>query len=141
MTARPEQILQTKIVVALHRRFDCRCVHVPNGGGRTKLEALALRDMGVWAGHPDLIVYGREGRLLLIEVKDRVQARDRAVAPGERLTTLSEAQRHAVPELRARGFAVAVVDTVEDAVAVAKAAGFAPRTARPRPAAELTTGF
>ncbi|ACL59927.1 VRR-NUC domain-containing protein [Methylobacterium nodulans] len=126
--ARPEQVIQTKIVVAMHRRFDCRCVHVPNGGRRGKLEGVAFKEMGVEAGHPDLIVYGRGGRCFLIEVK----------APGG---SLSASQRAFLPGLRERGFPVHVVDSVEDALAAGAAFGLPPAPARPRPAPEPATEF
>lgn len=138
---RQEQAIQTAIVVALHREFDCRAIHVANGGSRSITEAVHLKEMGVWAGHPDLVVYGRDGKVLLIEVKEKVQARERAVPLVARLTTLSDSQKLAVPELRERGFTVAVVDSVEDAVSAVRDAGFGARATRPRWAAELATGF
>ena len=138
---RDEQKVQTAIVVALHREFDCRVVHVPNGGSRTMLEAIALKEMGTWAGHPDLIVYGRGGKLLLLEVKEAVQVRERNIVPEERLQTLSTAQKLAVPELRSRGFTVAVVDCVADAIAAVHAFGFGPRATAVRSPLELRTGL
>lgn len=119
---RPEQILQTRIVARLRRDFCCLPVAVPNGGKRGKLEAIRLKEMGVVAGHPDLIVYGREGRCFLMEVK----------VPGE---TLSESQRRVTPDLEERGFTVFVVDTIEDAVDAARRFGLGPR---PKAAAPLT---
>ncbi|GJE00578.1 VRR-NUC domain-containing protein [Methylobacterium isbiliense] len=135
---RPEQNLQIAIVIALHHRFDCLISHVPNQGRRGLVEAGATKRMGLLTGHPDLIVYGRDGRAFHLEVKDKVQARERAVAPGERFASLSTDQKRVVPDLRERGFHVAVVDTVEDAIAAGAAFGLAPRRgARPEPATEF----
>lgn len=118
---RPEQILQTKIVARLRREFDCAPFAVPNGGSRGHIEAVRLKESGVVAGHPDLVVYGRDGRVVLLEVK----------APGG---DLNAAQRRVIPDLQDRGFPVSVVDTVEGAVKALRDAGFEP----PRPAPFLT---
>lgn len=124
---RPEQILQARIVARLQRDFDCAPFAVPNGGTRGRIEAVRLKESGVVAGHPDVIVYGRESRLVLLEVK----------AEGG---SLNAAQRRVLPDLEERGFKVAVVDTVEGAVEALKQAGFGPA----RPASFLareTGGF
>lgn len=110
---RPEQILQSRIVARLRREFDAIVASCPNGGTRGRIEAVRLKEAGVVAGHPDLIAYGREGRVALLEIK----------APGG---SLSEAQRRLLPDLQARGFPVFVVDTVEDAVEALREAGFGP---------------
>ncbi len=110
---RPEQQLQTRIVARLRRDFDCAPFAVPNGGSRGRLEAVRLKESGVVAGHPDLVVYGREGRVVLLEVK----------APGG---DLNAAQRRVIPDLQGRGFPVFVVDTVEEAVQALHEVGFGP---------------
>ena len=112
---RPEQKLQTKIVTRLRREFACLPVAVPNGGTRGKIEAIRLKEMGVTAGHPDLIVYGTESRLVLLEVK----------VPGE---SLSYSQKRVIPDLQGRGFPVFTVDSVEAAVDALHECGFAPPT-------------
>jgi len=136
-----EQKLQTKIVVALRKRFDCFVFHVPNGGARTRLEALAFKDAGTTAGVPDLIVVGREGRTLYMELKDRVQARERAVSPTERIHSADPAQKLVIADLRERGFTVALLDSVEDAIVEAEAFGLGPKRAPVRSAAAVSTGF
>ena len=123
--ARPEHLIQVAIVNRLRAEFDAIVAAVPNGGGRGKLEAVALKEEGVEPGHPDLIAYGREGRALLLEVK----------APSG---SLSLVQRRLIPDLRERGFPVAVVRSVDEALAAMREAGFGPR--RP-PAAEPATEF
>lgn len=124
---RGEQKLQTAIVVALRKQFDCFVFHVPNGGVRTALEAMAFKDAGTTAGVPDLIATGPEGRIGFLEIKDRVQVRERAVDPFDRLLTLDPAQKTVVSGLRGRGFRVAVIDSVDDAVAALNSLGFPPK--------------
>lgn len=122
---RPEQLLQGRIVAHLRREFDCAPFAVPNGGKRGRIEAVRLKESGVVAGHPDLIVYGREGRLVLLEVKK----------PGGGLDNdLNAAQRVVIPDLQDRGFPVSVVDSVEQAAHALRSAGFGPA----RPASFLT---
>lgn len=139
---RREQRIQTAIVVAFRRRFDAIVSHIPNGGVRTKLEAIAFREAGMTAGMPDLVVLDHGGRTLLIEVKQQIQVRERDVPATERLHSLDDSQKIVVPRLRERGFTVAVVDCVEDAVAAGEAFGLEPKRARPtRSEAAMATGF
>lgn len=130
-----EARIQGEIVVAMSRTFNARTVHVPNGGKRSASEGVALRSMGVWAGHPDLIVYGDDHRSFLIEVKDDILARERAVPTDQRFDTLDPKQKDAVTELRGRGFIVHVIDNVEDALAAGRAFGLPPKTIPPRASA------
>jgi len=118
-----EAAIQGDIVVAMSRTFDARTVHVPNGGKRSAREGVALRSMGVWAGHPDLIVYGEDHRSFLMEVKDEILACERTVPTDQRFDTLDPKQKIAVTELRSRGFVVHVVDNVDDAIAAGRAFG------------------
>lgn len=138
---RAEQKLQTAVVVALRRHFDCLPYHVPNGGARTRLEALAFRDAGATAGVPDLVVPGREGRTLYLELKAGVQARERDVAPSARIHSADPAQKRFIADLRERGFRVAIIDSVEEALAEAEAFGLGPRRKPVRSEAALSTGF
>lgn len=122
-----EAAIQGDIIVAMSRTFDARTVHVPNGGKRSVREGVALRSMGVWAGHPDLIVYGDGDRDFLIEVKDHILARERDVPTEQRIDTLDPKQKTAVLELRARGKIVHVVDSVEEALSAGRAFGLMPK--------------
>ncbi|ACL59121.1 VRR-NUC domain-containing protein [Methylobacterium nodulans] len=123
--ARPEHHIQAAIVARLRGSFDAIVAAVPNGGRRGKREAVELRAEGVEPGHPDLIAYGRDGRVLLLEVK---------AAGG----SLSAAQRRLIPNLRERGFPVAVVRDIEGAVQAMREAGFGPRRGpAPEPATEF----
>ncbi|MCP1558601.1 UNVERIFIED_ORG: hypothetical protein M2438_002688 [Methylobacterium sp. SuP10 SLI 274] len=138
---RPEQKIQTAIVVALRRRFDCFPFHVPNGGARTRLEAIAFKDAGTTAGVPDLPVLGRDGSIFFLEIKAKVQVRERNVPPTERIHSCDPAQKLVIADFRARGFTVAIVDSVEDAVAVAEACGLTEVRKPIRSQAAISTGF
>ena len=67
---------------------DLIAFHVPNGGIRTKAEAARMKWVGVFAGVPDIVVLGLDGRCWLIEVKaaggalsaDQIVIRDRCAA-------------------------------------------------------------
>lgn len=122
-----EAAIQGEIIVAMSRTFNARTVHVPNGGKRSVREGVALRSMGVWAGHPDLIVYGQDGRDFLIEVKEQVLVRERDVPTDQRFDTLDPKQKDAVTELRSRGKIVHVVDSVEEALSAGRAFGLMPK--------------
>jgi hypothetical protein len=125
-----EAAIQGEIIVAMSRTFNARTVHVPNGGKRSAREGLALRSMGVWAGHPDLDVYSHDGRMFFMEVKDEILVRERDVPTDQRFDTLDPKQKDAVAELRSRGFVVHVVDNVEDALAAGRAFGLAHKVIR-----------
>lgn len=124
-----EAQIQSDILMAMSRQFDCRTVHVPNGGKRGVREGVKLKAMGVWAGHPDLIIYGNGQRSFMIEVKEphEILASERNVPTHERFESLSESQQKAVPELRARGFIVHVIDNVDDAIAAGHHFGLDPK--------------
>jgi hypothetical protein len=128
---RPEQKLQTAIVTKLRRSFDCFVTHVPNGGARTPLEALAFKDAGLTAGTPDLLACAPGPVLVFVEIKARILAKERGVPPFGRLASLDPAQQQVVQRLRRMGFRVAVVDSVEDAVEALTTSGFPPKAAAP----------
>jgi hypothetical protein len=53
-----------------HGRFGRGIIaHVPNGGGRSKIDASLLKAQGVKAGVPDLFVLLPQGHSLWIEMK------------------------------------------------------------------------
>lgn len=119
----PEAGIQTQIVKAYRARFDVLVYHNANGGLRSKTEAVAFRDMGTLAGVPDLTVIGRASATFCVECKSRIQSRERAVSPFERYHSLSPNQKVVVPEMRARGIPVAVVDNVDEAIQAAQTLG------------------
>ena len=137
----PEQKIQTAIVVAFRRKLDVFCYHVPNSGARSTLQALAFKGAGLTAGVPDLVAVGHDGRHLYLEVKAKIQVRERNVPLAERITSVSDSQKIVIPELRARGCTVVVVDSVEDAIAAGEAFGFVAKPAAVRSACAARTGF
>ena len=139
---RPEQKLQTAIVTRLRRSFECFVTHVPNGGARTPLEALAFKDAGLTAGTPDLLACAPAGLIAFVEIKAKILVKERGVPAFARLASLDPAQQQVVQRLRRFGFKVAVVDSVEDAVIALETVGFPPKLAAPvRSDAALATGF
>ena len=67
---RPEQALQKSVIQYLDTVLPATAwaFHVPNGGGRSKIEAGILKAMGVRPGIPDLCVIW-QGRAYWIELK------------------------------------------------------------------------
>lgn len=53
---RPEQALQIQTVAFMNAIPDLLFFHVPNGGGRSKVEGAILKAMGVKPGVPDLVI-------------------------------------------------------------------------------------
>ena len=102
---RPEQILQTQIVNALRLSApDVLAFHVPNGGYRTPREAAVFKAMGVVPGIPDLICLWPIGRVGFLELKAHKGA-------------LTDLQRAMIDRLSGMGFPVAVVRSLDDALA------------------------
>src|SRR5690242_17473140 len=104
-----EADIQTAIVTHFRKTYAGRCVHVPNGGRRGKLEAIRFKTMGVEAGCPDLIFFTPRG-VYCIEVKK----------PGGRL---SLNQIMFIDDLRDFGIDVAEVYSLEEAKAAFQAWG------------------
>jgi hypothetical protein len=100
----PEQAIHRAVADHLRWRAKRGCFwyHVPNGGGRSKVEASILKGLGVRAGVPDLILVNG-GRTYALELK----------APGGRL---SPAQREAHDALRAAGAEVGTAVGVDAAL-------------------------
>ena len=100
-----EHCEQTKLVGRIRSFYPQVLVFsVPNGGKRGKREAVRLKDEGVLAGIPDLVVAEPRGRFhgLYIEMKRR---------KGGRVT---EEQRDKIRKLRRRGYKVLVGHGVDD---------------------------
>lgn len=98
----PEERIQAEIVTWMRAHLDCRVVHVPNGGLRSKLEAIRMKEIGVTPGVPDLLIFVPGGRVFFIEVK----------APGG---SASDAQKGFITILQDWLFDVAIVRSVEEA--------------------------
>lgn len=105
-----ERAIQIAIRDAL-RWHGVRSRHVPNGGKRSIVAGHRLRQEGMVAGFPDLIVWMPGGRIAFMECK---------TAKGR----LSEAQHREIQQLRKDGFAVAVVRSVDEAMAAVRAWGW-----------------
>lgn len=84
---RPEQALQRAVIQYLDAVLpqDAWAFHVPNGGGRTKIEGAIFKAMGVRAGIPDLCIVYR-GKAHWIEMKaGKGKATDTQIAAHMRL--------------------------------------------------------
>jgi len=67
---RPEQSLQKSIVTFIRTAYPrAVCFHVPNGGGRSKIEAAIFKSIGVMSGVADLCILWKGGHVGFIEVK------------------------------------------------------------------------
>lgn len=67
---RPEQALQQQVVAYLRATAPSLIFfHVPNGGGRSTVEAAILKSMGVRAGVADLAFILTGARIAFIELK------------------------------------------------------------------------
>jgi len=105
--ARPEQALQIELVNTLRAvapPLEFMCFHVPNGGYRTPREAAIFKALGVMPGIPDIVCLWSIGRVGFIELK----------AHNGALTNI-QSRTHAF--LRGMGFPVAVVRSLDDALA------------------------
>jgi hypothetical protein len=77
--------------------------HIPNGGKRTKLEAIRLRAQGVTAGVPDIFCAFASGEYhgLFIEMK-------KPIVKGESKPAISPAQKLMIEHLLFQGYCVKV---------------------------------
>lgn len=120
---RPEAELQRAIVATLRWLLPPgvllhHSAHEQRAGGAAGRRAQAVSaGMGVQAGWPDLVVVAAAPRQLFLEVK----------APGGRV---SPAQRDCHERLRALGWAVAVVHSVDEALDALERHGIMLRSAR-----------
>ena len=90
-----EEILQITIVQWLRRNAPEAVVfHTPNGGSRNAREGQKLKDMGVLAGVPDLIVLWPGGKLAIELKSDKGRT--------------SQDQKDVLAKFEACGFPVAV---------------------------------
>ena len=99
---RPEEQVQRAIVEWLRWiEPDCKWLHIPNGGARTKAEAGILKALGVEAGAPDLHLCLNGGWCAYIEIKK----------PGGRVTPEQTAFRN---KCERRGARWALAESIED---------------------------
>ena len=101
-----EHVEQTKVVARFRSHYpDDIIFAVPNGGGRTKTDASRLKNEGVLAGVPDLVVPTARGGYhgLYVEMKRRTGGR------------VSEAQRRVLDYLQDQGYFVTVANGADEA--------------------------
>ena len=101
---RPEQDFQRALVSLLNIAFPktVQFFHVPNGGGRSRIEAGILHGQGVKAGVPDLIIV-HNGKAFGLELKSEGG-------------NLSDSQRTMFPKLREAGMRIEVARTMDEAL-------------------------
>ena len=104
--AHPEETLQRQVAHFLdsHLAHGAVWFHPPNGGGRSKAEAGALKAQGVKPGIPDILIFCN-GTVVFIELK----------APKG---YPSPAQRDMHARLRAAGYQVGVARSLADFLAL-----------------------
>jgi hypothetical protein len=104
----PEDVVQEQIVQAIRLQYDCLVASRPNEGRGGKDRNMAIRmamklkRMGLLAGMPDVDVFWSPGQIGMLEVKNLVGF-------------LQPSQREIHGQLRALGFRVEVVRSVEAA--------------------------
>lgn len=105
--AHPEEDLQRAVVAHLHLRArpGVGWSHIPNGGKRGIVEAVAFKAMGVRAGMPDLMLWAPHEKMRFLELKAK---RGR----------LSEAQRVVISDLEAAGFECEVAHSLDEALEI-----------------------
>lgn len=110
---------------AIRQRFMLSgiwAVHVPNGGNRTQWAHMEAGRNGEIPGFPDLLLYKAGGRHGLMEVK---KPGWKAPKPGPSKARAEWEQRLSIYEtLMDRGFPVAVVTSVDEAVDAVKRWGW-----------------
>lgn len=128
MRNRPEDALQIGVVKLL-RLHGYWPVHVPNEGKRSALGHMRQVAMGLEPGFPDLLVFAPRGARLAVdggallcafELK-RPQKRGKR-GLGKKLTPTAD-QLAVHEELRARGVAVIVADSIGEVLAGMEAIG------------------
>lgn len=113
----PERIEQ-EIVVKWLRALGIRVVHVPNGGKRDIVTAVRLKDAGVQAGVPDLLIFKRPPiRPTMVGVAIEMKR-----AKGGRV---SDAQQDWLDYLVTEGWHTMVCHGADDAMLQLKMLGYA----------------
>lgn len=108
-----EAQVQRSIIDALRLR-GIYCAHVPNAGKRSNRAGKRLKGEGMRKGFPDLVCYGPGGRHALLEVK----------RPGYSPSDVSDDQLDVHARLRGLCATVAIVTSIDDALAALRDAGW-----------------
>ena len=123
---KPEQRVQRLVINAV-RRLGIVAVHVPNGGKRGRWGHTTAKLDGEVAGFPDVLLYGRDGRHALFEVKPPEWKAPRAPKIGQKPSASFKdwAERIRLYEdLRGRHFEVEVVRSLDQALGYLRAWGW-----------------
>lgn len=65
-----EAYIQRCVIASIHKHSpECMVLHIPNGGSRHPIEAANLKQQGVMAGAPDLLIIPPGGVAHFLEVK------------------------------------------------------------------------
>lgn len=115
---RPEEALQRSLVAQLRLRLPKPWLvwATPNGGGRSKAEAGALKAAGVLAGVPDLFVLG-PSLLIAIELKAPPKRLKSGALSKAKLRT-SDDQDDVIAALAVCGVPTLVVNDLDEALTV-----------------------
>lgn len=114
MRSREEDQVQAGIVEFLDM-LGILVFHVPNGGGRSKIEGAILKGLGVKPGIPDLIVVREDGRMICIECK-RPKRRLLTGELSKASARLSESQKEMIPKLAKLGVPTIIAESLDDAL-------------------------
>lgn len=114
MRSREEDQVQAGIVQFLDM-LGILVFHVPNGGGRSKIEGAILKGLGVKPGIPDLIVVREDGRMICIECK-RPKRRLLTGKLSKATARLRESQKEMIPKLAKLGVPTIIAESLDDAL-------------------------
>jgi hypothetical protein len=121
-----EAMVQRSIIQRL-QLYGIFSVHCPNGGKRSDWAHMEARRNGEVPGFPDLLLYAPGGRHGLLEIKRPGWKAPRAPAAGTKPSDAWKAwgaRLELYEALTSRGHPVAVVTSVDEAVAAVKRWGW-----------------
>jgi hypothetical protein len=123
----PSEAMVQRAIIQRFQLSGILCVHVPNEGKRSMAGHMQAKRDGMMVGFPDLLLYAPGGRHGLLEIKKPGWKAPREPKTGTAPTSAWKAwaARLTVYEaLTSRGHPVAVVTSVDEAVAAVKRWGF-----------------
>lgn len=126
-TMQPSEAQVQRAIIQRFQLSGILAVHVPMEGRRSDWERMQLKRDGAMIGFPDLLLYAPNGRHGLLEIKRPGWKAPREPRPGTKPTAAwnAWAARLTVYEaLTSRGHPVAVVTSVDEAVAAVKGWGW-----------------
>jgi hypothetical protein len=112
---RPSEAMVQRAIIDALRWRGVMAVHVPNGAHYASARTgQRMKGEGVLPGFPDLVCYGPQGRHALLEVK----------RPGYTDSDVSDNQRAAHRRLYELGHGLAIVTSVDEALAALRSWGW-----------------